>query len=495
MTSTDGKLDRASSVLLHLDMEKHDNEAPVKTEGDHISEAKLVRKIDGRVLPVLCAITLLSFLDRVNISNAVIFGLREDLNLGGNQFNTALVVFFVPYILFEIPSNALLKHFKPHVWLTLCMSLYGLITLLQGFTQNFAGLVATRFFLGLAECGSVPATYYIVAMWYTRAEAQKRYSFMFSSSSLAGAFGGLLASAIGKMDGVGGYRGWRWVFIIEGTVTVVASFVLFFVASDFPEEAGWLSPAEKELVRVRLYDDVGSSKRYDPLTPARAFEIIKDWRIIIPGFMYLGLVTSGYCYAYFSPTIIRTLGYSPIETQLLSVPPWAFAFMLSMGTAAASDRLQMRYVFVLGLGALALAGFVILLVVHDNKPLQYAALFLAVGGNFSAMPIIVCWPNMNVGGHHRRAVSAAFQPGFSNIGGVVSAYAFLQKDAPKYIPGYSVAVAFVVLALVSSTAYYLGVARENRRREAMRAKGAHVHMSEEEKKEMGDLNPDYRYFT
>ena len=84
----------------------------------------------------------------------------------------------------------------------------------------------------------------------------------------------------------------------------------------------------------------------------------------------------------------------------------------------------------------------------------------------------------------------------TQVGGVISAYAFLQKDAPRYIPGYSVAVAFVVLALVSSTAYYLAVARENRRREVtVRTKGAHVHMSEEEKKEMGDLNPDYRYFT
>ena len=99
--------------------------------------------------------------------------------------------------------------------------------------------------------------------------------------------------------------------------------------------------------------------------------------------------------AYFSPIIIRTLGYSPIQTQLLSVPPWASAFVLAMVTAAASDRLRTRYVFIVGLVALALTGFAILLVVHDHQHLQYAALFLAASGNFSAMPIIVCWPNMN----------------------------------------------------------------------------------------------------
>ena len=94
------------------------------------------------------------------------------------------------------------------------MFLFGLITMLQGFTQNLSGLIATRFFLGLVESGVFPACFYLIAMWYKRAEAQKRYSFFFSSTTLAGGFGGLLASAIGKMDGMRGYSGWRWIFIL-----------------------------------------------------------------------------------------------------------------------------------------------------------------------------------------------------------------------------------------------------------------------------------------
>ena len=94
------------------------------------------------------------------------------------------------------------------------MFFFGLITMLQGFTHNLSGLIATRFFLGVVESGVFPACFYHIAMWYKRAEAQKRYSFFFSSTTLAGGFGGLLASAIGKMDGMRGYRGWRWVFIL-----------------------------------------------------------------------------------------------------------------------------------------------------------------------------------------------------------------------------------------------------------------------------------------
>jgi len=183
---------------------------------------------------------------RVNISNANIFGLSTELDLvRNNRYNVALVIFFVPYILGEIPSNIILKKLRPHVWLSGCMFAFGLVTTLQGLVQNYSGLLATRFFLGLFEAGMFPGCKYeerlnciecanlfqASTFWacgkadysgtvtlqllthpsrYRRHEAQRRFSFFFSSTTLAGAFGGLLASAIGKMDYMRGYRGWRW---------------------------------------------------------------------------------------------------------------------------------------------------------------------------------------------------------------------------------------------------------------------------------------------
>jgi len=170
----------------------------------HTSQRKLVSKIDLRVIPVLSILYLLAFLDRTNIANAAVFGLQKDLRLTGTQYNTALTIFFIPYIVFEIPSNILLKKLRPHVWLSGCMFLFGLVTICQGLVHNWSGLLATRFFLGLAETGMFPGSFYLIGMWYKRSEAQKRFSFFFGSTSLAGAFGGLLASAIGKMQGVKG---------------------------------------------------------------------------------------------------------------------------------------------------------------------------------------------------------------------------------------------------------------------------------------------------
>lgn len=117
----------------------------------HTTEKKLMAKIDLRVIPFLCILYLLAFLDRVNIANARSFGLVKDLNLKNVEYNTALTIFFVPYIVFEIPSNVLMKKLSPRVWLSGCMFMFGLVTVCQGLVQNYSGLLATRFFLGFFE--------------------------------------------------------------------------------------------------------------------------------------------------------------------------------------------------------------------------------------------------------------------------------------------------------------------------------------------------------
>ncbi|KAL1612359.1 High-affinity nicotinic acid transporter [Paraconiothyrium brasiliense] len=456
----------------------------------HTTERKLITKIDLHVIPFLCIMYLLAFLDRVNIANANVFGLSKELGLVKTKYNNALVIFFVPYILFEIPSNIVLKKLKPRVWLSICMFGFGLVTMLQGFVQNYSGLLATRFFLGVFETGMFPGAFYLIGMWYRRKEAQKRYSFFFSSTTLAGAFGGLLASAIGKMDGMRGYAGWRWIFILEGTLTCVVSFFFFFLLPNFPEEVKWLTDEERDFVQARLRIDQGRSARERPIKLADVGRVFKDPKIIVGGFMYFGLIVPAYGYAYFSPAIIQGYGYSKIQTQLHSVPPWAAAFGFAMTVAWFSDRLKHRFLFCIFPICVAIAGFAILISVHNNRELQYAALFLVAMGCYTAMPVIVCWFNMNLGGHHRRAIGSAWQVGFGNIGGIIAVYAFLDKDAPKYIPGYSICIAFVSLSALSCMVYFFMCQWANRSRDkSVRDVG----LTEYEKTEMGDLNPDYRY--
>ncbi|OBZ65755.1 putative transporter C11D3.18C [Grifola frondosa] len=338
-----------------------------------------------------------------------------------------------------------------------------------------------------------------------RAEAQKRYSFLYACTTLAGGFGGLLASAIGKMDGIRGYRGWRWVFILEGAFTCVVGAILYFVISDFPEEVKWLTAEEKEFVKARLYEDVGDSKRDEPLTVRSVLDVLKDCihplsdKIIVGGFMYFTILVPAYGYAYFAPTIIQGLGYGNIRTQLLSVPPWGCAFVLSMIVATASDYFKHRFTFLLILAPVSLTGFIILLVEHTRYEtaiccivlgsyelvLRNADRSLLAQYQFLASWIWkLCVPIM---------LALQFSRiDFSVVGGIIAVFAFLAKDAPKYIPGYSISIAFMCLSVLSNVVYFLGVTFENRARDRLQASGGSM-LSEDEKKHMGDLNPDYRY--
>lgn len=196
-------------------------------------------------------------------------------------------------------------------------------------------------------------------------------------------------------------------------------------------------------------------------------------------------------YAYFSPTIISSFGYSVLQSQLHSVPPLAMAFFLSLAIAFASDRLQHRYLFVLFNLLVAISGVAILLTVHDNTQVKYGALFLVVFGPYCAMPVAICWMTMNLGGHKRRAIGTALQLGFGEIAGIVSTFLFLHKDAPYFHTGYSVAISFFALAAVWATCYFLACWTQNRSRD--RLIQSSETLSEPKRPENGDLDPSYRY--
>lgn len=132
---------------------------------------------------------------------------------------------------------------------------FGVVMIGQGFVKNYSGLIATRFFLGLAEAGIFPGSFYLISFWYKREEAQKRFSVYWSSVILAGAFGGLLATGISYMEGIRGLRSWQWIFILEGIVTVLIGIIAFFAVSDFPREAKWMSPEEKAFVLAKTGTD------------------------------------------------------------------------------------------------------------------------------------------------------------------------------------------------------------------------------------------------
>ena len=225
----------------------------------HGLELKLVRKIDIRLLPMLVIMYIMNYLDRNNIAAARLAGLQEELNLSSTQYLTCLSILFVGYLLMQIPSNLFLNKIgKPALYLPTVMILWGVISAATAGAESFGGLVAIRFFLGFVEAAYFPGCLFFLSSWYTRKELGFRTAILYSGSLLSGAFSGLISAGITNgLDGAKGLRAWRWLFIIEGVITIVIAVAGYFVLPNFPRTTTWLTENERQLAIWRLDEDIG----------------------------------------------------------------------------------------------------------------------------------------------------------------------------------------------------------------------------------------------
>lgn len=198
------------------------------------------------------------------------------------------------------------------------MFIWGIVNMCMGFVHSYGALVALRFLLGAFEAGVLPGIIYVTSMYYKRHEYQKRMSFFFCSTLVGGAFGGLLAYAIGKMGGMAGISAWRWIFIIEGGATSFLALIAVFLIVDWPEQTKFLTADEKILLQRRLAADVGDADacRMDTLNKFAYMRILRDWKIWLGSFIYMGIGTTGYAGVFFMPTILHEFGWEAEQAQV-----------------------------------------------------------------------------------------------------------------------------------------------------------------------------------
>ncbi|RSL49519.1 hypothetical protein CEP54_012380 [Fusarium duplospermum] len=204
---------------------------------DPTEDKRLVRRIDLHVLPWICITYALSLIDRTNIAAAKIVGMEADLNLAGNKFNVALLVFFITYLVAGIPSNIVIKAVGTQSYLTVLIASWGAIAMCFGFVKTYGQLLALRVLLGFFEGGFSPACIYLISCWYKRYEVQQRLAIWFVFGSVVSGFTGVISYGFSLMEGKGGLRGWSWIFIIPGAITVAVAIPIFFFVAEFPEKA------------------------------------------------------------------------------------------------------------------------------------------------------------------------------------------------------------------------------------------------------------------
>ncbi|EAU35343.1 conserved hypothetical protein [Aspergillus terreus NIH2624] len=437
----------------------------------------LVRKLDLRLIPWLSLLYLISFLDRTNIGNAKLDGLQEDLHMSNAQYNASLTIFFVSYSVFEPLTNVLLKRMRPSIFIPIIMILWGICMTCMGLVHNYSGLLAARWFLGLTEAGLFPGVGYFLSCWYKRAEFGVRMAIFFSAAALAGSFGGLLAAAIALMDGIGGKAGWAWIFILEGLATILVGAASFWMVHDFPDEAKFLSEVDRKRVLRRLAEDQQASAEHEHFKMTYFWNSLKDWKTYTGAVIYMG---ADGC-------------YTSIKAQLLSVPPYAAAAVLTVTVGFIADRTRQRGISNILVSILGIVGFC-MLIGCKSAGARYAGTFLGAMGIYPAISNTISWSSNNTEGVYKRGVTLGIVIGWGNLNGIVSSNIYRGEDAPTFYPGHGTVLAYLVLFLFGgSVVQYLLLRREN----AKRLRGERDHwvqgLNAAEIQMLGDKRPDFIY--
>jgi MFS family permease len=389
----------------------------------------------------------------------------------------------------------MMKLLRPSIWLTFIMFFWSAAMIAQGFVSNYSGLMATRVFLGVFEGGLFPGVNYYISQWYQRHECGFRMALFFSAATLAGAFGGILARGIAEMSGVGGKSAWSWIFILEGLLSILVSIIAYWCIYDYPSTASFLTPKERGEVERRLQEDHGHlSNDFDM---KYVWQAIGDWKIYIFMFICMAGFCPIYSFALFLPTIIKNMGYSANDAQLMSVPPYVCACFFTIAASWYADRVRKRGIFMLGFQLVAIAGFSML--AATGKPsVQYAGTVLAAIGIYPQIPLGMAWNSANIGGSLKRGTGIAMQVMGGNCGGIIASYVYISRDGPRYIKGHCLLIAIITVAFGLTFFMSTWCRLENARRDKIAQERGTQELTEEQKlleRELADNVPWFRYTT
>ncbi|RMZ84310.1 hypothetical protein DV738_g503, partial [Chaetothyriales sp. CBS 135597] len=484
-----------------MSIEKEDvtvAQVPTTGEGSVIeidpeAERKLRLKLDLYILPHICLLYLFCYIDRSNIGNARIAGLEADLNLKGFDYNAILSIFYISYILLEIPGNTLCKFMGPGYFIPACVIGFGSASVATAYVHNFSELAAVRFVLGVFEASMMPANIYYLSRWYKRSELVFRICFFILSASLAGAFGGLLASAILHLESVAGVTRWRMLFFVEATIGVGAIALVTLV--DRPESARFLTPKEKKLCEDRIKAErIATTELIDKYTRTKFLMGLCSPVGITTSFIFMldNITVSGL--AFFLPTIVKTIypEKTVIEQQLRTVPPYVLGTGACLAVCYASWRLDRRNVFITWAAVPSIIGYIIFLV-SDKPSIRYAACFLPVLGIFSNGAVPSAQASASVVSDTARLSAVASYAMLGNVGGLISTWAFLPFDSPHYPIGNGLNLAVQVMVFVLGCGIFWWVARDNRKRDLRDADTELAGMTTEEIQDLDWRHPGFRW--
>lgn len=381
---------------------------------------------------------------------AKIGGMTTDLGMTSTQYATCVSVLFAGYVSLQVPSNMIASRLsRPGSYICFMCGLWGAVSACTGAVKSYAGLAVCRTVLGFTEAAFFVGALYLLSTFYTKAQLALRTSILYSGLQLGNAFGGLFALAVFNLDGAHHIAGWRWLFIVEGALTVGAAFVFAGFIPNTPKTIRWLTPLEGDQLVYRLAEDFGSYHEPGPFWPSvrLALTDVKMWLLLLC--MLLNAITSAA--TNFFALIIDSLGFNRSTTLPLTVPPYILCMAVILAYSWHSDKKQERALQIAIPYAIVIAANIIAMAT-TNTAARYFAMMLMPSAFYAPAVIVYSWMSTSITGTStKRATAMALINASANTPSIWTSYLYSGHE-PHYYAAFSVNIAASLLALVFAVA-------------------------------------------
>ena len=427
-------------------------------------EARTIRKVAWRLLPLIVVIYLVAYIDRTNVGFAATGGMSKALGLAATDFGLGAGIFFLGYFLFEVPSNLLLEKAGARRWIARIMISWGVLAAAMAFVQGPTSFIVMRFLLGVAEAGFFPGVILYFTYWFPKTYRCRVLASLYVAVPIANAVTAALSGFLLGLDGLLGLAGWQWLFIIEAVPAVLLAFVVLSYLTDQPSVADWLKPDEKAWLTATMEAE-RQAVLQSPKGHMSLGQVFTDLRILSLALMYLTIVTATYGITFFLPQVVKEIGGSDIRVGLISAAPYIVGTIGLLVWSWNSDRTRERkwhYIIACLLGAAGLiaAGF------YGSTLTAVAAIAIATIGLYGCKTPFWSMPSEFLTGT-AAAAGIAMINSIGNLGGFVGPFVVgWIKDATG---GFGAAMGFLAACAVVSAMIALLTAPS--RQEAPRVAG------------------------
>ncbi|KAF3391219.1 hypothetical protein F1880_007436 [Penicillium rolfsii] len=325
-----------------------------------------------------------------------------------------------------------------------------------------------------------------------------RIAILYTSAASGGAFSGLLAFAIAKMDGVAGYEGWRWIFIVEGIATCVIAIACYLLLLDSPSlSAGWLTSEEIRFLEVRQLAVNNHGGHDTSFQKGVIFSVLCDWKIYLLILINWSNAVPNYALKFSMPEIIKSMGYTAANAQLLTIPPYMVGAFSAFGFSVFADRFSWRMPFILAPQLSLIVAFAILFSkaadIANNIALCYFGVCLACFGMYPILPGVNAWNVCNIPNPQKRAVAIGYLICVGNAGGIIGSYIYQAKEAPRYPTGYGTSLSFAAAGIAACLTLEFCLWKANQRKDKMTSSEIEQRYTEAQLRDMEEKSPLFKY--